>query len=126
MTINADNRFFSQKIEELNISDKAKRALVAGGINTLKDIVLLITDKLLEKPGTSIKDATIECLLDIRRFGRDNAIELMEEFKRIDFFEEIDWDIEINERIKAHEDAEKAEYEASRTGKEKVKLAREV
>ena len=129
MDINVDKIFFSQKIESLNISDKTKALLISGGIESLKDLVAAITRKLVHNSDMSIKDATIECLLDIRRFDRDNALDLMEELRRIDFFEEIDWELELSERLKEQEEErkqEEARTAENRVAKEKRRLAKEI
>ena len=127
MDINVNKLYFSQKIDELDISDKTKSLLRASGILTLKDLVLSITRKLVERPGISMKDATIECLMDVRRFGRDNALELMEELRKIDFFEEIDWELELNERVKEQKrEQEEKETRDNIAMKSKARLAKEI
>jgi len=127
MDINVNKLYFSQKIDELDISDKTKSLLRASGILTLKDLVFSITRKLVERPGISMKDATVECLMDVRRFGRDNALELMEELRKIDFFEEIDWELELNERVKEQKrEQEEKETRDNIAMKSKARLAKEI
>ena len=57
------------QFKDLNLKPKTIELLVKSGIISLKDLVKMISTKLSKKPDASLKDATIECLLNIRRFG---------------------------------------------------------
>ena len=104
------------KLDRLHINQKTRDLLIANGILSLNDLVKRISEMLSKKSNISLKDATIEFLLNLRRFGRDEADDLMKELKNIRFFEMVDWDKEVEKR--------KKEQEKSKERKEAKKLSR--
>ncbi|MBR3281408.1 MAG: hypothetical protein IKI57_06225 [Clostridia bacterium] len=115
------------QFKDLNLKPKTIELLVKSGIISLKDLVKMISTKLSKKPDASLKDATIECLLNIRRFGREEADDLMKELKSIRFFDCIDWDYEVEQRRKEQDivsQKKKDKIEARKAAKAAKALAR--
>ena len=108
------------KIEKLNIDEKTKELLYANGVLSLGDLVKRISEKLSKKTDISLKEATIDFLLNLRRFGKDEADDLMKELKNIRFFEQVDWDKEVEQRKKEQQmvkERKMAKIEAKKAAK---------
>ena len=124
-----NNRINTQiQFKDLNLKPKTIELLVKNGIISLKDLVKMISTKLSKKPDASLKDATIECLLNIRKFGREEADDLMKELKGIRFFDSIDWDSEVEQRRKEQDivsQKKKDKIEAKKIATAAKKAARE-